>query len=60
MAMNYLLQIESKESDEVPQNRLPKLIKDITEIMVNFALSTDSLIVEALPGMGWNAKIRDK
>jgi hypothetical protein len=58
--MNYILQSESKEFDDDPENRLPKLTQDITELMVNFALSADRLMVEALPGMGWSAKIRDK
>jgi hypothetical protein len=60
MAMNFLLQVEPEGSDDVPENRLLKLTKDITELMVNFALSADRLMVEALPGMGWSAKIRDK
>lgn len=60
VAMNYLLQNQPKESDDDPENRLPKLIKDVTDLMVNFALAADRLMAEALPSMGWSAKIRDK
>jgi hypothetical protein len=57
--MNYIMQPEPTESDDDFRNRLQKLIKDVTELMVNFALAVDSLMAEALPNMGWTAKTRD-
>jgi hypothetical protein len=57
--MNYLLHPESTESDGDFMNQLEKLIKEVTELMVNFASAVDSLMAEALPSMGWSAKRTD-
>jgi hypothetical protein len=57
--MNYILKREPTESDDEFMKRLQKLIKDVTELMENFALAVDSLMAEVLPSMGWSAKTRD-
>ena len=58
--MNYLLQPEPTESDDVSKQRLQKLIQDVTEFMGGFTDAAEKLIAEVLSSMGWTVRIRDK
>lgn len=58
--MNYLLQPEPTESDDVSKQRLQKLIQDVTELMGRFTDAAEKLMAEVLSSMGWTARIRDK
>ncbi|MFH1935736.1 MAG: hypothetical protein ABIN18_29725 [Pseudomonadota bacterium] len=58
IAINYLLQPTQNESDKDLTLRFQEIIEDTADIMRRFDESTENLIAEALPKMGFTMKTR--